>query len=54
MNILVNFYLFLNNDNKAKGSSTKRVITRLVGEDLQNLELYKHNTSYTSINCQKL
>ena len=49
MNILVNFYLFLDNDNKAKGSSTKRVITRLVGEDLQNLELYKLITDLVPI-----
>jgi len=40
INILVNFYLFLDNDSKAKGSSTKRVITNLVGGDVQKLELY--------------
>lgn len=41
INILINFYLFVDNDNKAKGSNTRRVITHLVGEDLEKLELYK-------------
>jgi intein/homing endonuclease len=39
--ILVNFYRFLSNDNKARGRSTRRVIKILVGEDAQELELYR-------------
>lgn len=40
-NILVNFYRFLNNDSEARGSSTRRVIKKLVGENESELELYK-------------
>ena len=40
-NILVNFYRFLDNDNKVRGSSTRRVIKDLVGEDENELDLYR-------------
>lgn len=40
-NILVNFYRFMNDDSKARGTSTKRVIKGLIGENGDNFELYK-------------
>lgn len=39
--ILFNFYLFLENNPKAKGQSTYRVIKKLVGENEKSLEVYK-------------
>ena len=39
--IFVNFYKFLDNDPNASGSSTRRVIKNLVGDNYQKLEIYK-------------
>lgn len=39
--ILLNFYRFLNDDNKARGRATKHVIKQLIGEDDDEFEVYK-------------
>lgn len=39
--ILVNFYRFLNNDDRARGRNTRKVIKKLVGDDPGKLDLYK-------------
>lgn len=50
-NILVNFYRFMNDDNKARGASTKRVIKGLIGENGQNFDLYKLLTELIPIDA---
>jgi len=47
--ILVNFYHFLHNDSRARGRSTRKVIKNLVGEDAQQLELFKIITELVPI-----
>lgn len=47
--ILVNFYHFLHNDNRARGRSTRKVIKNLVGDDAQQLELFKIITELVPI-----
>lgn len=47
--ILVNFYHFLHNDSRARGRSTRKVIKNLVGDDAQQLELFKIITELVPI-----
>ena len=47
--ILVNFYRFITNDSRARGSNTRKVIKNLVGDDAQELELYKLITELIKI-----
>lgn len=39
--ILVNFYRFLDNDSRARGRDTKNVIKKLVGNNANELEMYR-------------
>jgi len=39
--ILVNFYRFVNDEDRVRGKSSKKVIKELIGEDQEKLELYE-------------
>jgi len=49
-NILLNFYRFVNNDNRVKGKSVKKIIKTLIGEDQEQLELYELVTELIPFN----
>ena len=40
-NILLNFYLFVQNDNRARGKSLKKVLKKLLENDSSKLDVYK-------------